>query len=55
MSASEIKTSIRTATMSLEMEGLHVNDQCVEWCRRMLTGEITLDEYLALVIEKAKD
>lgn len=49
MSAAEIERSIRTATVSLEMEGLHVDQQCIAWCRQMLAGEITPDEYLRLV------
>lgn len=49
MSAAEIEKSIRTATVSLEMEGLHVDEQCVAWCRQMLSGEISPEEYLKLV------
>ena len=54
MSAAEIENTLRTAAMSLEMEGQHVDVQCVEWCRKMLAGEITLEEYLALVIKRAE-
>lgn len=54
MSAAEIEESIRTATISLEMEGLHIDSQYVEWCRQMLSGEISMEEYLAMVIEKVK-
>lgn len=53
MSATEIEKSIRTATASLEMEGLHVDEQCVSWCRQMLSGEISMDEYLKLVTGRA--
>ena len=49
MSAAEIEKSIRTATASLEMEGLHVDAQCVAWCRQMLSDELSLEEYLKLV------
>lgn len=52
MSAAEIEKSIRTATVSLEMEGLHVDEQCIAWCRKMLSGEITPDEYLKLVTSR---
>ena len=54
MSAAEIENALRMASMSLEMEGQHVDAQCVKWCRRMLAGEITLEEYLALVIKRAE-
>ena len=54
MSPSEIERSIRAAAASLEMEGLPVDPQCVAWCRRMLAGELSMEEYLALVTERAK-
>ena len=54
MSAAEIENALRTAAMSLEMEGQHVDAQCMEWCRRMLASEITLEEYLALVIKRSE-
>lgn len=53
MSAAEIERSIRMATVSLEMEGLCVDEQCVTWCRQMLSGEISSDEYLKLVTARA--
>ena len=44
-----IERSIRTAEISLRMEGLHVSDDCKEMCRRMFSGEITMDQYLDYV------
>ena len=44
-----IEQSIRTAEVSLHMEGLQVSDDCKEMCRRMLSGEITMDQYLDYV------
>ena len=44
-----IEQSIRTAEVWLHMEGLQVFDDCKEMCRRMLSGEITLDQYLDYV------
>lgn len=55
MSAVEIEKSIQTATISLEMEGLHVGEQYVDWCRKMLSGDISMKEYLAMVIKQVKD
>lgn len=49
MSAAEIERSIRTAASSLEMEGLYVDEQCVAWCRQMLSGQITIEEYMKLI------
>lgn len=54
MSVAEIEESIRTATISLEMEGLHIDSQYAEWCRQMLSGKISMEEYIAMVIERAK-
>lgn len=44
-----IEQSIRTAEVSLRMEGLQVSDDCKEMCHRMLSGEITMDQYLDYV------
>ena len=44
-----VEQSIRTAEVSLHMEGLQVFDDCKEMCRRMLSGEITMDQYLDYV------
>ena len=52
MSTDEIEMSIRTAMKSLEMEDLYVGEQYVGWCRQMLSGDISMKEYLAMVIEK---
>ena len=45
-----IERSIRTAELSLRMEGVSVTDACKELCRKLLEGEITLQEYLRQVI-----
>lgn len=44
-----IEQSIRTAEVSLRMEGLHVSDDCKEMCRMLLSGEITMEQYLNYV------
>ena len=44
-----IEQSIRTAEVSLRMEGLQVFDDCKDMCRRMLSGEITMNQYLDYV------
>lgn len=53
MSSAEIERSIRTAAVSLEMEGLRIDEQCVDWCRQMLSGEISPEEYMKLVTARA--
>ena len=49
-----IEQSIRTAEVSLHMEGFQVSDDCKEMCRRMLSGEITMDQYLDYVKSSVK-
>ena len=44
-----IDRSIETAEVSLRMEGLFVTAACKELCRKLLAGEITLEQYLAYV------
>ncbi len=49
MNHAAIEKSIRTAAASLEMEGFAVDPDCVALCKKMLSGEITMEEYLAQV------
>ena len=49
MSPISIDQSINTATVSLEMEGFTVDPAHKELCRKLLAGDISLTEYLALV------
>ena len=44
-----IEQSIRTAEVSLRMEGLQVFGGCKDMCRRMFSGETTMDQYLYYV------
>lgn len=47
-----ISKSIANAAASVEMEGFHVDDKCREWCRKLLMGEISFEQYLAYAKEK---
>ena len=55
MSPDEIEQIMRQSTWSLEVEGQHPDAQTMEWCRQMLAGEISLEEYLDLVIRRATE
>ena len=44
-----IEQSIRTAEVSLRMEGLQVSDDCKEMCHRMLSMGIMMEQYLDYV------
>ena len=55
MSPDEIEWIMCQSTWSLEVEGQHSDAQTMEWCRQMLAGEISLEEYLDLVIRRATE
>ena len=55
MSPDEIEWIMRQSTWSLEVEGQHPDAQTMEWCHQMLAGEISLEEYLDLVIRRATE
>ena len=42
-----IERSIEATEVSLRMEGFSVTELCKELCRKLLAGEITLEQYLA--------
>lgn len=44
-----IEQSIRAAELSLQMEGLTASNTRKRLCRKLLAGEITLEQYLAYV------
>ena len=48
-----IKKSIRAAEMSLKMEGLKVDLECVELCKMMLKGKTSMEEYIQCVTPQA--
>ena len=53
--SNSIDHTTQAAEVSLQMEGLSVTDACKDLCRRMLAGEITLEQYLSYVIPNGKD
>lgn len=55
MSPDAIEKSINTATVSLEMEGFIVKQVHKELCRRLLSNEISLAEYIDLVTPQVED
>lgn len=48
-----IDKAIANAAASVTMEGYVVDEQCKEWCRSLLQGEITMEEYIVLVKQRA--
>jgi len=55
MGLDEFESIMRQAAWLLEVEGQHPDAQTMEWCRQMLAGEISLEEYLDLVIRRATE
>lgn len=55
MSPDAIDKSINTAAISLEMEGFIVKNVHKDLCRRLLSNEISLAEYIALVTPQTEE
>ena len=48
-----IDRAIDNTAASVEMEGHFIDEQSREWCRRLLRKEITMEEYIRLIKQKA--
>lgn len=46
MNPGAIEQSIHAAAASLTMEGFEVDARCVELCRLLLEGKLSMEEYL---------
>ncbi|MBQ5765126.1 MAG: hypothetical protein IIW03_03175 [Clostridia bacterium] len=53
MSQKEIKIALSNAEASLNIEGLTVSEYTKSLCKKLLSHEITMAEYLELVKQKA--
>ena len=49
MKPDAIEKAIHASVCSLKMEGLEVDPSCIDLCRKMLSGEISMEEYLLRV------
>ncbi len=52
MSGKEIEIALKNAEVSLNMEGLSVSKHTKLLCKKLLSQEITMEEYLELVKQK---
>ena len=52
--SNSIDRTNRSAEQSLKMEGYSVSNTCKDLCHKLLSGEITLEQYLARVIPDRK-
>lgn len=53
MSEKEIDKAIKNASASVEMEGFSIDEQSKILCKKLLLNKITMDDYIALVKQKA--
>ena len=53
MSQKEIEVAINNAEVSLNMEGLFVSEQTKILCKKLLSNEITMEEYIKIIKQKA--
>ena len=49
MKPDAIEKAIHASVCSLKTEGLEVDSSCIDLCRKMLSGEISMEEYLLRV------
>ena len=45
------EVAINNASFSLNMEGFSVDDECKALCERLLSREMTFDEYLKEIVK----
>ena len=48
-----IDKAIENAVASIKMEGYQIDNECVEWCKKLLGNEISMEQYIALVKQKS--
>lgn len=53
MSEKEINKAIKNASASVEMEGFSIDEQSKILCKKLLLNEITMEDYILLVKQKA--
>ena len=45
--------AINNAIASVKMEGFQLDNECIDWCKKLLENEINIDQYINLIKEKA--
>ena len=49
-----VNNALDRGIANVEIEGLTVDEQMREWCKKLLEKEITYEEYIALLRDKAR-
>ncbi|MBR5270686.1 MAG: antitoxin VbhA family protein [Clostridia bacterium] len=50
-----IDKAVENAISSVKMEGYKINSDCVDFCKKLLGNEISLEQYIAIVKQKSGD
>lgn len=45
--------AIENAVASVKMEGYHLDNECILWCKKLLEKEIDMEQYIAFVKQKS--
>ena len=53
MNEATLQKAMANAEVSINMEGLYVSNFCRELCEKLLKKEITLEEYIKLIMAGA--
>jgi len=48
-----IDKAIENAVASVKMEGYQVDSECLQWCKKLLEKEISMEQYITFVKQKA--
>lgn len=48
-----IDKAIENAVASVKMEGYQIDNDCVQWCKKLLEKEINMEQYITLVKQKS--
>lgn len=54
MQKQNIAKAINNAAASVEMEGYHIDEQSIAWCKQLINKKISMSEYISLVKQKAR-
>ena len=44
--------AIENAIASVRMDGYQIDNECVQWCKKLLENEINMEQYIALLKKK---
>ena len=48
-----IDKAIENAATSAKMDGYQVDSECLQWCKKLLEKEISMEQYIAFIKLKA--